>query len=227
MAELVDDVTAPRPVEDVFTDNAAAAVELIPGADVADIMLLRHGEVFSLGATSELSVKLDQLQQHLGEGPCAKAAADTALVRTDDFAGDGRWPRYSPAAVELGVRSCLSFKLYSAGDVAATMNIFGFRACVWDDDSETIGAVLAAQVAGAINPASGAPVSTRHCVRGTHRAGQGRPHGEVRPRRGLRVRAHAPDVERNRRPGHRIRTTPSTLALPAPLTNPVVGSHPR
>jgi GAF domain-containing protein len=151
MAHSAMELAAPQSIEDAFADVCAAAVELIPGADLADIMLVRDGDVVSIGATSELSARLDELQQQLGEGPCAQAAADTAVVRTDDFSTDNRWTNYAPAAVELGVRSCLSFKLYSAGTSAATMNIFGFDADVWDDDAETVGAVLAAHAASAID----------------------------------------------------------------------------
>jgi hypothetical protein len=150
MARLAPDV-ADRPIEDVFTDVCAAAVELIPGADLADVMLVRDGEVVSVGATSELSSRLTYLQRELGEGPCAQAMTDTAVVRTDDFETDGRWTRYAPAAVELGVRSCLSFKLYSVGPTAATMTVFGFEADVWDDDAETDGAILAGHAAAAIS----------------------------------------------------------------------------
>src|SRR3954462_15322413 len=77
MADLATGVTGPRAIEDVFSEVCAAAVESIPGADLADIMLLRDGQVLSLGATSELSITLDRLQQQFGEGPCAQAARDT------------------------------------------------------------------------------------------------------------------------------------------------------
>ncbi|MDF2825279.1 MAG: hypothetical protein K0R68_2687, partial [Mycobacterium sp.] len=147
MAHLAPDAGSPQPVEAVFADICAAAVELIPGADLADVMLIRDGDVISIGATSDLSLTLDQLQQRLGEGPCAQAAADAALVRTDDFRTDPRWRRYGSAAVELGVHSCLSFKLYCTGQSAATMNVFGFGAHSWDDEAETIGAALAAHAA--------------------------------------------------------------------------------
>lgn len=135
----------------VFSEVCAAAVESIPGADLADVMLVRDGEVVSVGATSELASHLTDLQRQLGEGPCAQAVTDTAVLRTDDFGTDQRWPRYACAALELGVRSCLSYKLYCSGPTAATMNVFGFGAGVWDDDAETVGAVLAVHAATAIS----------------------------------------------------------------------------
>ncbi|WP_428847484.1 ANTAR domain-containing protein [Mycolicibacterium cosmeticum] len=150
LAELAPEVRGFRPADQLFADIAALAVELIPGADVADIMVLRDGAVLSMGATSPLAAELDELQQRFGEGPCAQAAADSTIVRADDFGTETRWPRYSPAAVARGVRSSLSYKIYCAGSTAATMNIFGFGARPWDDDAETVGAVLASHAAAAV-----------------------------------------------------------------------------
>jgi GAF domain-containing protein len=150
LAELAPQVRAHRPVEQLFADISALAVELIPGADIADIMVLRDGAVLSMGATAPLAAQLDELQQRLGEGPCAQAAADSTMVRADDFGTETRWPRYAPAAVGLGVRSSLSYKIYCAGATAATMNIFGYTAHPWDDDAETVGAVLASHAAAAV-----------------------------------------------------------------------------
>ncbi len=150
LAELAPEVREFRPADQLFADIAALAVELIPGADVADIMVLRDGAVLSMGATSPLAALLDELQQRFGEGPCAQAAADSTMVRADDFGTETRWPRYSPAAVARGVRSSLSYKIYCAGSTAATMNIFGFGARPWDDDAETVGAVLASHAAAAV-----------------------------------------------------------------------------
>jgi hypothetical protein len=67
LAELAERVESPR-IEDVLADVCATAVDAIPGADLADVMLVREGEVYTLGATSELSADLHALHQRLGEG---------------------------------------------------------------------------------------------------------------------------------------------------------------
>ena len=71
-------------------------------------------------------------------------------MRTDDFRTEERWPKYSPAVVELGVLSGLSFKLYTADRTAGALNLFGFEANAFDAEAETIGTVLAAHAAAAI-----------------------------------------------------------------------------
>jgi GAF domain-containing protein len=156
MAELVRTIAAPRTLEQILKDVTTTAVELIPGADVAGVLLVKKGGAFeSLADTAGLAAELDKLQHDFGEGPCAEAALQETVVRSDDLRTESRWPRYAPAAVELGVLSGLSFKLYTADRTAGALNLFSFRAGVWDTDAETTGAVLAAQGAAAI-------LATRH-----------------------------------------------------------------
>jgi hypothetical protein len=150
MAKLAQSVAVPRSVKDILATVTAAAVELIPGADTAGVLWLHKGGFESLGDVTDLPEKLDQLQHDWQEGPCYQAALDDTVVRTDDFRLEERWPRYAPAAVELGVLSGLSFKLFTAERAAGALNLFGFESQAWDADAETIGTVLAAHAAAAI-----------------------------------------------------------------------------
>ena len=84
------------------------------------------------------------------EGPCVQAAQQETVVRTDDFRLEERWPRYSPAVIQLGVLSGLSFKLFTGNRTAGALNLFGFRPYDWDVDAETTGMVLAAHAATAV-----------------------------------------------------------------------------
>ena len=79
-----------------------------------------------------------------------EAALQHTIVRSDDLRSESRWPQYAPAAVELGVLSGLSFKLYTADRTAGALNVFSHRADAWDTDAETTGAILAAHAATAI-----------------------------------------------------------------------------
>lgn len=151
MAQLARAIAAPSTLEQIFADVTAAAVELIPGADIAGVLLVKKGGDFeSRAETDSLVAKLDRLQHDFGEGPCAEAALRHTIVRSDDLRSERRWPRYAPAAVELGVLSGLSFKLYTADRTAGALNVFSYQADVWDTDAETTGAVLAAHAATAI-----------------------------------------------------------------------------
>jgi GAF domain-containing protein len=150
MAELARSMTL-RPVDDVLVDVTAAAKALIPGVDVAGVLLVGSGGTHeTLAPTSELLFKLDDLQLATGEGPCLQAALEETVVRTDDFRNEPRFPNYAPKVVELGLLSALSFKLYTADRTAGALNLFGYQPELWNVEAETIGTVLAAHAAAAI-----------------------------------------------------------------------------
>jgi GAF domain-containing protein len=151
MAELARATAMPRNLTDILADVTSAATELIPGVDVAGVLLVGKGGTFeTLAPTSDVLFEIDQLQMKHVEGPCVQAALDETVVRTDDFREDQQWPKYSPEVVKLGIRSGLSFKLYTADRTAGALNLFGYEPDVWDGESETVGMVLAAHAAAAI-----------------------------------------------------------------------------
>jgi GAF domain-containing protein len=150
MAELARSI-ALRSVDDVLADVTAAAKQLIDGVDIAGVLLVGTGGSFETRApTADLMYKIDNLQMRYLEGPCVQAALAEIVVRTDDFRNETKWPNYSPAMVELGVRSGLSFKLYTADRTAGALNLFAFEPRLWDTEAETIGMVLAAHAAAAV-----------------------------------------------------------------------------
>jgi GAF domain-containing protein len=151
MAELARAAASPRSVHEVLADVTAMAKELIAGVDTAGVLLVgKAGKYESLAGTSEIPHKLDDFQMKYDEGPCVQAAIDDLIVRTEDFRSEERWPRYSPAAVELGVLSGLSVKLYTANRTAGALNLFAFQPNAFDGEDETIATVLAAHAAAAI-----------------------------------------------------------------------------
>ncbi len=151
MAELARAVAAPRSVDEVLNDVTREVMELIPGVAAAGILLVgKAGRFESVAGTSDLPHELDRLQMTFEEGPCLEAALDEFIVRSDDFAAERRWPRYSAAAAGLGVRSGLSFKLYTADQTAGALNLFALEPNAFSPSDENIGAILAAHAAAAI-----------------------------------------------------------------------------
>ncbi|MGU3586862.1 GAF and ANTAR domain-containing protein [Rhodococcus sp. C26F] len=149
MAELA------RSFDDAGTDLDAtlqritvAAAELIPGTDSADILIITgRGKFESHAATSQLSPQIDSLQARAGQGPCVDAAMDTTLVRSDDLTTETRWPQFTAAAVDAGVRSILSFRLYTHDMQAGALNLFSMRPNAFDAESVHIGEALSAHAA--------------------------------------------------------------------------------
>jgi GAF domain-containing protein len=150
MAEMARATARSRTPEEILDEVTAAAVELIPGVGTAGILMINKDGFESIAGTTDIPHRLDQLQMTFQEGPCVQAALDDAIVRTDDFREEDRWPKYSPAVVEIGVLSGLSFKLFTADRTAGALNLFGFEPREWDTEAQTIGTILAAHAASAL-----------------------------------------------------------------------------
>jgi GAF domain-containing protein len=151
MAELARSVAGPRDIDDVLSGVTSTTVELLTGADTAGVLLVSKGGKFeSLSGTSDLIYEADRLQEKHNAGPCVEAAVNELVVRTEDFETETRWPEYSREVCKLGVRSSISFKLYTGDRTAGALNVFSRRPHGFDADSEVIGSILAAHAAAAI-----------------------------------------------------------------------------
>jgi GAF domain-containing protein len=88
-----------------------AARDIVPGADLVSVTLRGTDGAFHTPVeTDRAASDLDQLQYRFGEGACVEAAraAGPAMAASDDLATDTRWPRFGPAAAQLGYRSLVS-----------------------------------------------------------------------------------------------------------------------
>ncbi|HEX5142839.1 MAG TPA: GAF and ANTAR domain-containing protein [Mycobacterium sp.] len=156
MAELARHLAVPLGLDDVLDRVTKTVLELIPGADAAGFLLFTSaGKFETMAATSELMYEIDRLQIEHGQGPCIEAAVDELIVRTNDFQREQRWPQYSADVLKLGMRSALSFKLYTSQRNAGALNIFGFQPDAFGPEDEGVGSVLAAHAAAAV-------VASRH-----------------------------------------------------------------
>jgi len=149
MAELARSLDgAGRDLDTTLQRITAAAVEIIPGTDSADVLVITgRGKFESHAATSQLPPRIDALQARVGEGPCVDAAVNTVFTRSDDLAAESRWPLFTAPAVEAGVRSIVSFRLYTHDVQAGALNLFSSEPNVFDEASIHIGEVLAAHAA--------------------------------------------------------------------------------
>ncbi|RRQ25295.1 ANTAR domain-containing protein [Rhodococcus sp. Eu-32] len=155
IAQMTRTFFAPSSVEDTLRGVTASATALIDAVDCADVLIVEGAKKYrSHAATSDLPVRLDELQERVGEGPCVDAARTAAFVRCDDFRTDPRWPAFGPSAVEAGISSSLSFQLYASDDTIGALNLFAREANAFSYEDEQLGAVLATHAAVALYAAN-------------------------------------------------------------------------
>ena len=122
--------------------HAAFSIE---GAEHAAVSLAARGRPpKTVFATDEFPTRVDALQYDTGEGPCVAALDASDLVLVNDLAEDRQFPRFSPRAVELGVRSMLSTRLFLSDEHRAALNLYSGRPLAFTLDQLPLAAIFGA-----------------------------------------------------------------------------------
>ena len=79
---------------------------------------------------------LEELQVRHHEGPCIAAFDDKELIGVEDLAEDARWPLFSAAAVDRGVRAVLASPLPYNQDAVGVVTVLSEQAHPWSAEGE-------------------------------------------------------------------------------------------
>lgn len=151
LSDLARSLQAEPDLDQTLQAVVGAAADNIAGADYAGITRIdRNGRVGTPAATDELVPRIDQAQYETNEGPCLDAIRYDATIRCDDLQADERWPRFAARALELGVKSMLSFQLFVRDRELGAPNLYSREPHVFDDSTEQIGLLLASHAAVAM-----------------------------------------------------------------------------
>ena len=107
---------------------AAAAVSDAAGDRIECAITLKlNRRAATAAGSSQRAVELDHIEHELGDGPCIHALRDMSIVIIDDVSKDPRWPHYTRALADNGVRSSLGVPLEISGTARAALNFFAAR----------------------------------------------------------------------------------------------------
>ena len=137
------------------TETIATAVETVtalvretlPGATGAGVTLVDSRGTRSVAASDDLVEQADRLQYELDEGPCLDSWRDRVDLRVDDTTTETRWPRWSPAAAQAGVRSMLSSPLVAGPDCVGAIKVYSTEPAAFDARAAHVLALFARQAA--------------------------------------------------------------------------------
>lgn len=121
------------------------ARETLPQSEGGGVTLVREGKKYTAAYSDEVVERADALQYELDEGPCLSAWRDNAIFRIDEMATEDRWPRWTPAAVTMGLGSSLSAPLRARGVCTGAIKVYSRDPGAYSDVSETILQLLADQ----------------------------------------------------------------------------------
>ncbi len=168
-ARLSQELAGEPDTEQTVQRVVELAQQSIKGCDYAGFTLTHKDRLETAAATGPVIARLDQAQHDLGEGPCLEAARteETYLIR--DTSDEPRWPRWSAAAAEVGVRSVLSVQLTGPDHLHAAMNLYSTTVDAYDEDAIITAQIYATHAGNAIAATNQADqlqtaLRTRHVI---------------------------------------------------------------
>ena len=159
--ELLEQITAiahnlseAETVDDLVQLIVDLGEEYLDGCDGASLMLIGKDRTITTPAySSQVAYESDLAQYEADEGPCLDALRDHAVYMIDDLQTEQRWPAYRTRALELGVRSMLSYRLHARGQSFGALDFYSMTPNVYSPFSKVIGQVFASHAGVALKGA--------------------------------------------------------------------------
>ena len=144
-ADLGKDLLSEHGLDGTLGLITARSLILVPAAQYAAVSRGRRGRFETVAETSELPVRVDQIQYELDSGPCVDAATHHEIYRTGNLAAESRWPEFGRrAASEYGIFSMLSVRLFlEDDDLVAALNLYSTATDAFDESDQTVAMMLA------------------------------------------------------------------------------------
>lgn len=154
-SRLAESLMNATTVHGVLQRVVEAARVAVPGADLVSVTLRVDDGFRTPVQTDALATRLDEVQYRLGEGPCVESTRTPGLGLT--FSGDlgaGReYPRFGPAAAELGVHSVLAVGLFPIAEPiprTGALNLYSLQVGGIDELDRDLAVILAAHASTAL-----------------------------------------------------------------------------
>jgi GAF domain-containing protein len=130
------------------------AVDVVPACDWASVTLRRRrNRAETVAASSDVARRVDQLQYDLDEGPCLEAALTGEPRLSNRLETSEDWPRWGPAAAEIGVHSILGIQLSTVDEVLGALNLYAGEPKAFTPDEIDIAEIYATHATNALTAA--------------------------------------------------------------------------
>jgi GAF domain-containing protein len=130
-------------IGDVLYRLSDGIVEVL-GVDGAGVCLADEGgRQRFVSATNEVTARVEQVQEELGEGPCGDAYRRRAQVIVPDITLTREWPRFRRAAVDAGIRAIAGIPMPAGAPAIGALNVYSAAPRDWNADDREAAQLLA------------------------------------------------------------------------------------
>jgi transcriptional regulator with GAF, ATPase, and Fis domain len=126
VVSLVDTLLEDFDVVDLLTELTERCAQLLDIAAAGFLLADPLGQLRLLAATTEQARELELFQLQADEGPCVECYTTGQPVSVADLqAATAQWPRFVPAARDIGFASVHAVPMRAAGIVLGALGLFG------------------------------------------------------------------------------------------------------
>jgi diguanylate cyclase (GGDEF)-like protein len=111
LGEFARTVATDFPIQRILDHLVERIVAILP-VTAAGVTLIAGGKAPRyISASNESALRYEKLQTQIGEGPCLLAYTSGEAVAVPDLRQDGRFPQFTPRALEAGLAAVFTFPL--------------------------------------------------------------------------------------------------------------------
>lgn len=150
MAELASLLVDEDDLAGMLERVSRLARRSIPGCDSAGVTLLERGRPITAAATDERTLVVDEAQYKVGDGPCLRAYRTGTVQRVVVSEAYARYPDFTLAAYEAGIRSFLAAPLLVRDAGVGALNLYSSEPHGFFQIDEAVVLLFAGQAAVAV-----------------------------------------------------------------------------
>jgi GAF domain-containing protein len=140
-------VLAEETLETTLSRVAGLACRTLEPCDLASVTMINDGRPSTPVQTDPLAYDLDACQYRSDRGPCLEAYSVQSVVRGNIPESADRWPEFTEAADEAGIRSVMSVPLVAGDRRLGALNLYSRSAKGYDETDEQTAALFSEQAA--------------------------------------------------------------------------------
>jgi GAF domain-containing protein len=138
---------AEETLEATLSRVAGLACRTLEACDLASVTMISDGRPSTPVQTDRLAGDLDSAQYRSERGPCLEAYSVRQVVRGTIPDSADRWPEFTVAAADAGIRSVLAVPLVASDRPLGALNLYSKKAESYDEADEETAVLFSEQAA--------------------------------------------------------------------------------
>ncbi len=140
-------------LEETLVAVATFAVQAVPGADGAGLLLRESGRADVVVATSERVTEVERIQHDLSQGPAISAVQQRQPTYSGSLGSEEQWRQFGSRAARKGMHSAVAVPLQTDEGVVGALTVYAQAKHAFDERARRLGRLFATPAAVAVQNA--------------------------------------------------------------------------